>query len=138
VGDLGMRENTRQTTRIMTTQALGINPELLQGFLHDSGPSLGLEVGHRDGVAACWAAHPDAVHDIVGLFLAWSGLLATFTTDPRGPGALAAPAPRDWLDLSNASAAAVTRITESTRTCARAGHHIGGEHAADLTQVKAS
>ena len=116
----------------MTAEAIGINVDLLADWLEESGPSLGMVVGTRKGLAACWRKHPDAVHELTGLFLAWRALVAAFTTDPRGPGSVTTPAPRDWLDLSNASAAAVRRVIESTATCSRAKHHV---HSVDSAQV---
>ncbi|MDD2858984.1 MAG: hypothetical protein PHU75_09960 [Candidatus Nanopelagicales bacterium] len=111
----------------MTTDAIGVNPEHLQAFLDEHGPSLGLDEGGRSGLAVCWAQHPEAVHDLVGLYLAWSALISAFNL-PVGSGAassqLGAPGPRDWLDLSNASAPAIARAIASTATCQRAGHHI--------------
>ena len=117
----------------MTAAAIGINTELLAGWLEESGPSLGLVVRTRKGLAGCWPEHPDAVHDLTGLFLAWNALVAAFTTDPRGPGAVASATPKDWLDLSNSSAAAVKRVVDSTATCSRAGHHIHGVEIENVT-----
>lgn len=114
----------------MTVEAIGIKPENLEDWLADIGPSLGIRVGERKGLARCWAQHPETVHELTGLFLAWKGLIAAFPTDPRGPGAVAAPGPRDWLDLSNSSAPAIARAIAATSTCARAGHHIQGVESA--------
>lgn len=114
----------------MTAETIGMNTEHLQAFLDEHGASLGLCAGTRAGLADCWAQHPAAVHDLVGIYLAWSALLAAFNL-PVGTGAanaqLGAPGPRDWLDLSNACTPAIARITATTATCHRAGHHIG-EH----------
>ena len=110
----------------MTVEAIGIKPANLEDWLADTGPSLGIRVGERKGLAHCWAEHPETVHELTGLFLAWKALIAAFTTDTRGPGAVATPGPRDWLDLSNSSAPAIVRAIAATATCVRAGHHIHG------------
>lgn len=117
----------------MTAAAIGINADILGEWLHEAGPSLGLTVGTRKGLADCWAQHPAAVHELTGLFLAWKALVAAITTDPRGPGAVATPGPRDWLDLSNASAAAVSRVIAATATCSRAGHHVHSVNSENVT-----
>ena len=100
--------------------------EHLVGWLARFGPSLGLTIGSK-GLPACWADHPVARHEVTGLFLAWSALENALDpgAEPQDPyAAIALPGPRDWLDLSNASAPAVARAIAAGATCARAGHHV--------------
>ncbi len=104
-----------------------INPDHLHTWIKEFGPGVGVRLAPRS-LAACWPQHPEAVHELTGLYLAWTALNDAFTPpdDDDGLAAYTVPAPRDWLDLSNASVPAVDRATKSTTTCARAGHHIGG------------
>ncbi len=96
----------------------------LDAWLADTGPALGLTIGPK-GLPACWAQHPITRHEVTGLFLAWSALAQAFTPAESEPfAAPVVPGPRDFLDLSNASAAAVTRAISASSTCARAGHHV--------------
>ena len=105
--------------------------DFLRDFLLEHGPALDLAVddtGSGTGLAGCWAQHPAAITDLTGIALAWSALLDAFDPAPPTPGqesAYIVPAPRDWLDLSNATAPARDRIRSATGTCQRAGHHVG-------------
>ena len=107
-----------------------INTDQLNEWVTHTGPALGLGLNTRS-LAPCWAQHPPVVHDLTGLYLAWTALHDAFTppdADDDADDDLAQygiPSPRDWLDLSNASAPAIERISKATSTCARAGHHIG-------------
>ena len=104
-----------------------VNPDQLETWITECGPGLGLGVNPRS-LASCWAQHPTVIHELTGLYLAWTALHDAF--EPTDPGDdlahYAIPSPRDWLDLSNASVPAVERVIKATTTCARAGHHIGG------------
>lgn len=103
---------------------------VLAEFLADHGPALDLafaEPGSASGLAPCWHQHPIVVTELTGIALAWTALLDAFDppTDADGlTGAVVIPAPRDWLDLANATAPARERAKAATHTCARAGHHI--------------
>lgn len=89
--------------------------------------ALGLTLDAK-GLPACWNQHPIAVHEITGLFLAWTALLQALTPaqnpDPFSPTVV--PGPRDYLDLSTANAAAGERATAADAACAQAGHHVRG------------
>ena len=108
-----------------------IELEYLHDFLVDHGPALGLDPttpASSTGIAACWDQHPTAVHDLTGIALAWTALIDAFDPAPSLDGterAYVVPAPRDWLDLTNATVPARDRIRATTSTCARAGNHIG-------------
>ncbi len=104
-----------------------INPDQLETWITEHGPGLGLLVNSRS-LASCWAQHPPVIHEVTGLYLAWTALLDAFALPDADDdlAQYAIPSPRDWLDLSNASVPAVERVIKSTTTCARAGHHIGG------------
>ena len=108
-----------------------IDIEYLHEFLADHGAALGLDPstpGSSTGIAGCWDQHPTAIHDLTGIALAWTALIDAFDPAPSPDGterAYVVPAPRDWLDLTNATVAARDRIKSSTSTCARAGGHIG-------------
>lgn len=99
----------------------------LNTWLTDTGPGLGLTIDTKS-LPPCWAQHPITRHEITGLFLAWTALAQAFSPAPPADDnpypATVVPGPRDFLDLSNASAAAVTRATAAAATCARAGRHI--------------
>lgn len=101
----------------------------LDAWVIEDGPALGLTLGPK-GLAKCWSEHPIARHEVTGLFLAWSALGQAFNPAPPSDDdpypAQVIPGPRDFLDLSNASAAAVTRAIAATTNCARAGTHITG------------
>lgn len=104
-----------------------VDVEHLRAWLVEEGPALGLTIGPK-GLPECWAQHPVARHEVTGLFLAWSALGQAFT--PESPSvdspypAQVVPGPRDFLDLSNASAAAAARALAAGSTCARSGSHI--------------
>lgn len=104
-----------------------VNVEHLRAWLIEDGPALGLVIGPK-GLPECWAQHPVARHEITGLFLAWSALGQAFAPAPPADDdpcpAQVIPGPRDFLDLSNASAAAVARTLAAGSTCARSGSHI--------------
>jgi len=104
-----------------------VNPEQLGSWITQSGPGLGLGVNQRS-LSPCWAQHPTVVHEIAGLYLAWTALHDAFEPADAGDGLAqyAIPSPRDWIDLTNASVPEVERAIQSTTTCAQAGHHIGG------------
>lgn len=97
----------------------------LDTWLTDTGPALGLTIGPK-GLPACWAQHPITRHEVTGLFLSWTALAQALIPPPDSDpfAAQVMPGPRDFLDLSNASAAAVTRAISAASTCARAGHHV--------------
>jgi len=103
-----------------------VETDHLQRWVEDFGPALGLTLDAK-GLPACWDQHPIAVHEITGLFLAWTALLQALTPaenpDPFSPTVI--PGPRAYLDLSYASATAVARAIAAGATCARAGHHVG-------------
>lgn len=109
-----------------------LDPSFLTTFLAEHGPSLGLTPakGKVGQLASCWAEHPAAVHELTGLYLAWTSLISLFLAPPDPDSASMVAAPRDWLDLSNATAPAVARCIEATRTCANAGHHVSPVQAA--------
>lgn len=97
----------------------------LQQWVGEHGPSLGLVVEARAGALwECWPEHPVAVHELTGLYLAWTALLGALDPEPVDVGAIGLPGPRDWLDLANASAPAVARALTTLTTCARSGRHI--------------
>ena len=97
----------------------------LHPWLEESGAALGLVIGPK-GLPACWAQHPVSRHEVTGLFLAWSALARAFAPDElEAFSAAPPPGPRDFLDLSNASAAAIARAIHDGATFARAGHHVG-------------
>ena len=104
-----------------------VNPDQLQTWITECGPGLGLGINPRS-LAPCWAQHPPVIHELTGLYLAWTALHDAFEPPDAGDdlAQYAIPAPRDWLDLTNVSVPAVERVIKSTTTCARAGHHIGG------------
>ncbi len=120
---MGEREN-HSNKRLIVVDI--INTDQLQTWIDEFGPGLGLRMSNRS-LATCWARHPQAVHEITGLYLAWTALSDAFNPpDPEDHlAAFTVPSPRDWLDLSNASTGAVDRATKTATTCARAGHHIG-------------
>lgn len=104
-----------------------VDVEHLHAWIIEDGPALGLVIGPK-GLPECWAQHPVTRHEITGLFLAWTALAQAFTPQPPSDDnpypAQVVPGPRDFLDLSNASAAAVARAIAAAATCARAGDHI--------------
>jgi hypothetical protein len=107
-----------------------VDPDFLREFLADHGAELALDPAEPTsaaGIAACWDQHPAAVTDLTGIALAWTALIDAFDP-PRDGGdlqaAIVVPAPRDWLDLTNATTPARDRIKAVTSTCVRAGHHI--------------
>lgn len=104
-----------------------VDVQHLRDWLLEEGPALGLIVGPK-GLPECWAQHPVARHEITGLFLAWSALGQAFVAEPPSDDnpypTQVVPGPRDFLDLSNASAAAVARAVTVASACARSGDHI--------------
>ncbi len=54
-----------------------VNPAPLETWITEHDPGLGLRVSNRS-LATCWAQHPQAVHEITGLYLAWTPLDAAF------------------------------------------------------------
>ena len=102
-----------------------VETDHLQRWVEDFGPALGLTVAPK-GLPPCWADHPITRHEVTGLFLAWSALMQALNpAESPDPFSVAVvPGPRDYLDLSNASAA-VARAVAAGSTCARAGHHVG-------------
>ncbi len=99
----------------------------LDEWLDTFGPGIGLSItSNTKSLAACWAQHPVAVHEITGLYLAWTALVSLF----EPPDELTEGQPfmvvngRDWLDLSNSSDQAVERAKAAAVTCARVGEHI--------------
>lgn len=112
------------------TAAQGINDVVhldhLLAWVDRFGPGIGLHM-HPKSLPACWAQHPIVIHELTGLFLAWSALMDLFNpSDPFDDLAqVLVPAPRDWLDLTNAGAPAVERVKKDTTLCARSGRHVG-------------
>lgn len=108
-----------------------VDVEHLYAWLSEDGPALGLVMGPK-GLPECWAQHPVTRHEVTGMFLAWSALGQAFAPAPPADDdpypAHVIPGPRDFLDLSNASAAAVARAVAASSTCIRAGHHIEERH----------
>lgn len=112
-----------------------VDVDHLRTWLSTEGPAVGLTISPK-GLAGCWAEHPIARHEVTGLFLAWSALSQAFNPTPPADDdpypAQVVPGPRDFLDLSNASAAAVARAIAATANCARAGSHINQRTPDDL------
>lgn len=98
----------------------------LAAWVNHFGEGLGLHL-HPKSLPACWGEHSVVIHEITGLYLAWSALMDMFNpSDPFDDLVqVLVPAPRDWLDLANASAPVVERIKKDVTLCARSGRHVG-------------
>lgn len=88
----------------------------LTAWLELDGPNLGLDLTRgnpRTALPSCWSRHAPVAWEIEGLRRAWGGIREAITS----PDPSYVVAPRDWLDLTNASSQPVLRIHNHLAAC---------------------